>query len=126
MRTALLVLLLLPGIAPAMSVRESSTSLGHSRDGKWELFEDDARGPEGGGSIAYRLAGSEPRTFEVSSDFSPGNGSRPQRVSEKDCRAHLTDLAALLTRYGFDGVRVHPEVCGTNSRGGAVTPPTGP
>ena len=120
-RAMVVVLVVAAAAAAAMSIREHSRSLGKSGDHKSELFEDVSDGPEGGGSISYRLTGDEVQTFLISSDFSPGNGSRPQTVPEKLCRERLTALAALLKARGFQGLAVHPEVCAQKARVGAVS-----
>ena len=107
----------------AMGVRETSTSLAKSTDGKSELFEDDASGPEGGGSIAFHVTGDELRKLVISSDFSPGDGTRPQSVPADLCRARLGELKAVCDRRGFSSVSFHPDVCSRPSRVGAVTSP---
>ncbi len=104
-----------------MSLRHDETTLAHSPDGRSVLVQDEAQGPEGGGSLTYRVTGGKAHEFVISSDFSPGDGSTPQAVSEKECRARLAELSALLTQLGFTGVAVHPEACARQRRSGAVT-----
>lgn len=116
-----LAVLALATVASAMNVRENSRSLGKSADGKSELFEDVARGPEGGGSITFRVTGDPVQKFIISSDFSPGGGDTPQTVSEKVCREKLAALAELLTTRGFPGFAVNPDVCAKKNRSGAVS-----
>lgn len=115
------VVLVVATTASGMSIKENSTSLGKSADGKSELFEDVSRGPEGGGAVTFRVTGGDEHKFLISSDFSPGDGSTPQTVAEKVCRERLGPLAALLKTRGFQGVALHPEVCGKKARSGAVT-----
>jgi hypothetical protein len=123
-RSAGIAVLVAGASAWGMSVHETSTSLAHSADGQSELFEDDASGPEGGGSTTYRVTGpGAPQRFVISSDFSPGDSSRPQTVTEKVCRDRLADLRSLLDKRGFKGVAIHPEVCAQKPRLGAVTAP---
>ena len=110
-------------VAVAMHVRMTRTPLAHSAEGAtlYELRED---GPEGGGSITYRVQGKLPSDtvdFLVSSNFSPGNGSRPQTVSSESCRQRLTALGAELARRKIAGVTAHPEGCGAKARTGLVT-----
>jgi hypothetical protein len=125
-RTGPLLLAALIAGAPAalaMNVRTERTPLAHAAGGA-TLFEVREIGPEGGGSLAYRIEGRAPRDaseFVVSSNFSPGNGTRPQRVSPDMCRERLAALEAELVRRRFAGVSVHPEGCGAKSRSGLVT-----
>jgi hypothetical protein len=100
-----------------MGVRSSSSSLARSPDGKHELFEVQESGPEGGGSLSYRL---DDQTFTISRDFSPGDGSRPQAVPEALCRERLRALEASSVRLHFRSVKVHPEACAQARREGAV------
>jgi hypothetical protein len=127
-QTAALFALILSTAALAMGLHTTTTSLAKSTDGTSELFEEDSSGPEGGGVTAFRIVGygaghGPAQTFEVSNDLSPGDGSRPQSVSEKECRGRLADLAALLKARGFKGVRVRPDVCAQKVREGAVIAP---
>ena len=130
-RSALLVvcttLVTLP--AWALSIREHRTPIAQSKNGKWSLVRIDAAGPEGGGSLSYRI---EPttseredqkdsaRTYVVSSTFSPGNGSTPQTISVAGCQKAANDLAAHLVKAGFVGVTVAPEECEENHRNRVV------
>jgi hypothetical protein len=61
-----------------------------------------------------------PRWELVSSDFSPGNGSRPQTVSPETCRQRLATLGAEIATRKILGVTIHPEACQTPSRAGLV------
>jgi len=106
----------------AMGVQESKTPLARSADGA-TLYEVRGQGPEGGGSLAYRLQGPAPgrsADFVVSSDLSPGDGSRPQSVSADVCRQRLAALAVELAKRKIVGVTLHPEECRTNRRVGLV------
>jgi hypothetical protein len=106
----------------AMSVQESKTPLARSADGA-TLYEVRGQGPEGGGSLLYRVQGQPPAKsvdFLVSSDLSPGDGSRPQSVSAEVCRQRLAALAIELAKRKLVGVTLHPEECRTNRRVGLV------
>jgi hypothetical protein len=106
----------------AMSMRESKTPLTSSADGA-TLYEVQGEGPEGGGSLSYRVQGRSPRDtidFLVSSDLSPGDGSRPQSVSTEVCRQRLAALTTELAKRKIAGVTVRPEGCRTVHRVGLV------
>jgi hypothetical protein len=107
--------------AAAMGIREDKHPLAHSDDGKSVLFEVHAYGPEGGGGLHYLLVSpSGTERIEVSSTFSPGDGSQPQRIDRTACEAALQRIH-LLTAGWKARVVVHTEVCGKHDRAGAVT-----
>ncbi len=109
-------------LALAMSLRTDLTVLAFSQDGASALVQVVVSGPEGGGQIAYELwSASAPvrERFELSSDLSPGDGSRPQAVADKTCVARLQELGATLKRRGFRGATVQPGQC--SKRGNLVT-----
>jgi hypothetical protein len=108
--------------AGAMSVRQTKTPLARSADGA-TLFEVRGDGPEGGGSLSYRVQGRSRRDavdFLVSSDFSPGDGSTPQAISVETCRGRIAALGAEITKRKIPGVTLHPERCNTDRRAGLV------
>jgi hypothetical protein len=108
--------------ALAMHIRNNRRELARSPDGA-VLYELRADGPEGGGSLTYRVEGKSRRDgvdFVVSSDFSPGNGSTPQTVSAKICEERLAALGAKLTKRKIPGVTLHPEGCRSKDRSGIV------
>ena len=108
--------------AAAMGIRESKTQIARAPDGS-ALFEVLGHGPEGGGSIGYRVQGrtsADRVDFLFSSDFSPGGSSRPQTVSREICEQRLGALAAELAKRKFSGVTVHPEGCRAKDRSGLV------
>jgi hypothetical protein len=105
-----------------MGIQENETPLARAADGA-ALYEVRGQGPEGGGSLSYRVEGARPRDrvdFVVSSDLSPGDGSRPQSVSAEICRQRLAMLATELAKRKIGGVTLHPEACRTNRRDGLV------
>ena len=114
--------------ASAMGIRKDSRLLARSGDGAG-LYEVREHGPEGGGALTYRIEG-KGRTgavdFLVSSDFSPGDGSQPQRVSVKECEQRIAALGAELARRKIPGVAVHPEQCRAKDRDGLVVVATSP
>ena len=112
---------LVSSTALAMGVRSTDTELAKSDDGKVTLVEVDSSGPEGGGSLVYKLkSASGEEAFVISSNFSPGDGSRPQSISEKACVDALTKLDAKTAAWKAH-VTVHPEACKSKARSGAVT-----
>lgn len=97
--------------AAAMSIRVSRRPLAWSVDGSKLLAVEVQDGPEGGGSLTYLVvSASAPHylRFEVSSDFSPGGGGTPQKISSKACRAAMARLARLVTRRQFPASRSRP------------------
>src|SRR5204863_377485 len=93
----IIFLALLPGVTSAMGIRNTRTLLARSPDGAHALYEIRGHGPEGGGSLGYRLEGrrrDDTADYPVSSTFSPGDGSRPplrrprrrRRLSARDRR----------------------------------------
>jgi hypothetical protein len=64
--------------------------------------------------------------FLVSSDFSPGDGSQPQRVSVKECEQRVAALDAEVARRKIRGVAVHPEQCRAKDRDGLVVTASNP
>jgi hypothetical protein len=122
-RGPLLVLALLLAVRPAaaMHVRTDDTVLARSPDGRSALHELRGHGPEGGGSLAYRIVGGGPR-FErlLASDFSNGGSVHPQIVAAATCTQRLTELAQELDRRGFHGVTARPERCHTRERDGLL------
>ena len=108
--------------AAAMGIRETKKEIARAPDGS-VLHEVLGHGPEGGGSLGYRVQGkasADRLDFLLSSDFSPGNGSRPQTVSRAVCEQRLGALAAEIARRKFPGVTVHPEGCRDKDRSGLV------
>jgi hypothetical protein len=110
--------------ARAMGIRNESKLLARSADGASALYELRGWGPEGGGSLAYRVTGpvrARPVEFLVSSTFSPGDGRQPQVVPIATCEQRLSALDQELARRGVHGVTVHPERCRARARAGVVT-----
>ena len=104
-----------------MGIRETKTRLARSADAT--LYEIRAQGPEGGGSLTYRVQGKAARDrvdFVLSSDFGHGGGEKPQIVSKEACRERLSALSAELTKRKIAGVALHPEACQAADREGAV------
>jgi hypothetical protein len=112
------------GALLALSVETSSTIIARSADGESKLVEVRARGPEGGGSLTYRIAGkakADKLELLVSSDFGNGGGGRPQRVSSGVCAERLARLASELEKRGFRGVATHADRCSAKPRTNLVT-----
>ena len=96
----------------AMRTQVSISIVAWSEDGASVLLREDGNGPEGGGYERYRLI--EPQlglTITPSSDMSPGDGSTPQSVDEKECRTQLESLQEKLTKLKFPGVRINVANC---------------
>jgi hypothetical protein len=109
--------------ALAMSIETNRTKLARSPDGA-TLYEIRAHGPEGGGSLAYRVQGKAKKDtldFLVSSDFSPGGTEQPQTVSADECRQRVTALGTEIAKRKIPGVTVHPDACASENRNGVVT-----
>ncbi|MCC6996138.1 MAG: hypothetical protein IT370_16130 [Deltaproteobacteria bacterium] len=105
--------------AAAMSIRVSRRPLAWSVDGSKLLAVEVQDGPEGGGSLTYLVvSASAPHylRFEVSSDFSPGGGGTPQKISSKACRAAMARLARLVTRRQFPGLALETARCARKDR----------
>jgi len=125
----ILALCLLPGPARAMRIRSSVTLLAWSTDGESLLLLQEEHGPEGGGSSTYLVVGTRPPravSATVSSDFSPGDGSTPERVPVKACEQGLRQVERALRKLGIKGVAVHVKRCAGKDRAGLVTPKTAP
>src|SRR5581483_746484 len=91
--------------ASAMCVSTSYEPVAWSPDGQAVLIHEEASGPEGGGSISYLLVDFKKKkseTFAVSSNFSPGDGTEPQTISEDACRQAVTKANAALAKLGFE------------------------
>jgi hypothetical protein len=111
-----------PHAALAMGIREGKRQLARAPGGA-ALYEVRGVGPEGGGSLTYRVQGksrADVVDFLVSSDYGPGDGSMPQIVSPQVCRERLAALGAELTKRKIPGVTLHPEACGSENRAGLV------
>lgn len=114
MRRAAVLLLLAPAVVLAMHSTTRQSLLAFSDDGLAALVETTQHGPEGGGSTSLAIIAARAPfrlEFSMSSDFSPGGSSRPQRVSTADCQRAAGDLAAALRKLQFSGVEVNPAVC---------------
>jgi len=121
---ALAAVVAAPGASQAMGIVQERRLLAHSADGRSALYEVRGRGPEGGGSLAYRVEGKVRRKsveFLVSSNFSPGGSSQPQLVPVSLCEQRLDALSTELATRGFRGIAVSPERCRTPDRDGLVT-----
>ena len=108
--------------ARAMSIRETKSKLARSPDGA-TLYEIRADGPEGGGSLTYRVQGKAARDrvdFVLSSNFGHGGSGKPQIVSTETCRQRVAALGAELAKRKIAGVALHPEACQSADREGAV------
>jgi hypothetical protein len=106
----------------AMGVRTSKRELARAADGA-ALVEVRELGPEGGGALSYRVegkGGADAVDFLLSSNFSPGGSSRPQRVSAGVCEQRVAALGAELARRKITGVTLRPARCRTESRDGMV------
>ena len=118
------VTLLLAAPAQALRIRTTVSLLAWSSDGESLLLLEREQGPEGGGSTAYLVVGTGPvRVLRstVSSNFSPGDGSEPERVPVQDCRRGLKQLASALGKLGFRGVKARPARCALAPRSGLIT-----
>src|SRR5690242_6914333 len=106
------LLVLLAGSSAAMHIRTEVSVLAWSRDGQSVLLDEIADGPEGGGAHSLALvttAAPHIVRFALSSDFSPGDGSRPQRITVAACTQAARKLAG--RAKAFPGLRIQPERC---------------
>jgi hypothetical protein len=111
------------GWAVAMGIRWERKQLARSTDGSSALYEVRGWGPEGGGSLAYRVEVKATRKgadFLVSSTFSPGDGRQPEVISAEVCEQRLAALASELSNRGIQGVAVNPGQCRKKERDGLV------
>jgi hypothetical protein len=116
----LIVLLALASLG--MSIQHASSVVAWSSDGDAFLVQADAHGPEGGGSLAYYLITTKPAALTkalLSSDFSPGDGSRPQTISAGACREAAKGLQSALGAR-FPGVTVRSDKCDGKQRSSVV------
>ncbi len=115
-------LALLAPAAWAMHVTRDESIVTFSSDGTDVLLALDAQGPEGGGSHGYRVVGPAGSVeFALSSDFSPGGGGRPQRVSASECEERAAELGRLLATRHFPKAVVDPRACSKRDRRAVVT-----
>lgn len=97
-------LILLPSTIYAMCVSGEYNQLVWNPAADALLMQKYSYGPEGGGSLAYIIIDvkkNKSSTFVVSSDFSPGDGSRPQRVSISECKANTEAANKILSVLNF-------------------------
>ncbi|MBI5545904.1 MAG: hypothetical protein HY901_18600 [Deltaproteobacteria bacterium] len=116
------VLRAVPARARAAGGATDITLLAWSSTGELALIEERRHGPEGGGAHSYRVVGPgvEQIHYEVSRNFTPGDPSREQKISEKECVKNLRALKKVLKSHKFTGVTLHREAC-EGMRGEAVT-----
>lgn len=102
----------------AMGITTRESLHAWSKDGGAALLLVQAQGPEGGGSMAWRLLthDGEDSTYTVSSDFSPGGTSRPEVVSAGECKKKITSLDKALKKAGFINFRTRAKDCDTKTR----------
>ena len=117
MRLFTFVGLLWVSSASAMGITQDESLFAWSSDGAAALLAVRAHGPEGGGSFAWRIIGPRSdQTFVVSSDFSPGGPTRPQRISGAACSKTLVSLQETLEALHFDKVETRPRGCKEKAR----------
>lgn len=126
MRSLLLVLSLVGFVAApsaqALCVSKHYEVRAWNRDATAVLIERGSHGPEGGGEKAFLIVDFSGTSFPaqvLSSNFSPGNGSAPQRISKTHCREVVTKTNEALTKLGFEA-KLSPKGCGTDSRTGLL------
>src|SRR5271170_1231066 len=100
------ILLFLAGV-PAFGICVSTTyrPVAWSADGDAVLIYEEARGPEGGGSVSYIVINfrkTKSETFALSSTFSQGEDYKPETITEDACRATLAKADQRLTELGFE------------------------
>jgi hypothetical protein len=98
----------------ALHIRQYDRIVAWSDDSASALISVDRSGPEGGGSIGFRLISPKRNIdteFILSSNFSPGNGSSPQTIPAASCKSSVKALSKLLTKCAFKGIKVNPGSC---------------
>ena len=101
----------LGGIALAMHIRSNDSVVAWLAEGRGVLIAREQQGPEGGGSLSYQaLVPGEhvQQEWMLQSNFNPGNGSRPEQVSEATYQARVRELRALLEKYPSPEITVSP------------------
>lgn len=78
----------------SLNIRHDERIVVQTADKKTTLLQRSGRGPEGGASLEFilRREGAADKTYLISRTFSPGDGSKPQTVSEAACRKALEAL----------------------------------
>ena len=112
-----------PAATHAMRIRTDVTLVALADGGESFLVLVSESGPEGGGSSTYKIYDARRGTsasFAVSSDFSPGDGSTPERIPAASCKAAAARLKALLAKKKISGVAVQPDRCARKGRIGLV------
>lgn len=122
----LAIVLIAAGILPckALHSRCRISVAAWSTSGLSVLLHERVDGPEGGGSSTYWIldeTGEQSSRWQVSSDFSPGNGSTPERISEKECRRCVEEMRRELEKRELGiMVDVNPAGCEKDRRGEVV------
>ena len=107
-----------------MHITSTVTLVAFSTDGASALVQRSEHGPEGGGSLGFAVVSAEApyaTSFGLSSDFSPGGSSRPQRVDAKACGERAKALKQLLADKHFEKIEVNLNACSEPHRFGIVT-----
>lgn len=102
-----------------MFIRTHVQLVAWSSDGESGLLEIKMESPEGGGSLDYHVISPDSsidQTFHFSGDFSPGDGSQPQRISSDQCQKELNRLRQTLEKTHFTGIDLQPEACRSQHR----------
>jgi len=111
------------GPAHCMGFQSSLEFLAWSEDGLSMLVRVNGYGPEGGGYERLRIISAAAETggpYEVHNDSSPGDGSRPQQVSDGECRDAVRALRKEAGKLGFAGLKFNTSRCEAKYRGGLV------
>jgi hypothetical protein len=91
-----------------MSITSHEFPLAWNQEGTACLLSFQHYGPEGGSEQGCRLvyASGEEQDWIFSNDMNPGNGSRPQQVTDIQYQRALESLRTALATEGFAGVNV--------------------
>ena len=111
---AIVLLFAATGPVRALSIRSNVHVIAWSKDGSGALLGVSAQGPEGGGSVNFRVFSAKENVdlaFELSDDMSPGDGSTPQRVWAIQCLSRLGDIKAAAARLHIEGVEYFRSGC---------------
>lgn len=99
-----LVVLLMSLKSFAMCVSKSFDVLDWNLKGDAVLINKTSHGPEGGGDKSYLIIDftkKEKNVYTLSSNFSPGDGSKPERVTVSECKERVEKVNEILESKNF-------------------------
>ena len=89
-----------------MYINSSYELLSWSFDGKYVLLEVKSHGPEGGGSLCYKIIGFKSiKSFYLSNTMSPGDGSTPENINFMKYTEAIQALENELVKNKFNDIK---------------------